>query len=128
MRSRSHLPLAAAGLIALLCAATGTASAAIDARSVAIVERYVEVTGGRAALDAERGTHSFGRIESLQLSGTIEQWTQVPDRLVVRIRLGSLRLLTGTDGQTGWETDLAARHVRTLEGRELERIRADAWF
>src|SRR5262245_62188137 len=104
MRSRSLLPLVAPGLIARLCAAPGPVAAAIDARSEPIVERYVEATGGRAALEAERGIHSLGRIESLQLSGTIEQWTQVPDRLVVGIRLGTLRLITGKEGRSGGET------------------------
>ena len=102
--------------------------AEIGARAQGVVDRYVEATGGRAALEAERRTHSVGRIESIQLTGTIEQWTQVPDKLVVRVRLGSLRLSTGTDGTTAWETDLAAKHVRQLEGHELEHARADAWF
>ena len=130
MRRPSHLPWIAAALSASLAIAgrPGPLAAAIDTRAQAVVDRYVEATGGRAALEAERTTHSFGRIETIQLRGTIEQWTQVPDKLVVRIGLGSLRFITGTDGRTAWETDLAAKHVRVLEGRELEHARADAWF
>src|SRR5262245_59168975 len=130
MRRPSLPPPIAPMLVACLAFAAlpRPVAAAIDARAQAVVDRYVESTGGRAALDAERSTHSFGRIETIQLKGTIEQWTQVPDKLVVRINRGSLRYTTGTDGRTAWETDLAAKHVRVLEGRELEHARADAWF
>lgn len=115
-------------IVLSLMLAPAPALAEISARAQAIVDHYVEATGGRAALDAERGTHGFGRLESIKLKGTIEQWTQVPDKLLVRIRLGSLRIAMGTDGRTAWETDLAARRVRVLEGRELERLRGEAWF
>jgi hypothetical protein len=130
MRRPSRLPWIAGALAACLAIVGRPCplEAAIDARGQAVVDRYVEATGGRAALEAERTTHSFGRIETIQLKGTIEQWTQVPDKLVVRISLGSLRFITGTDGRTAWETDPAAKQVRMLEGRELEHARAEAWF
>jgi hypothetical protein len=104
------------------------AHAAITEAARPIVERYVEATGGRAALEAERRTHARGRIASAKLNGTVEQWTEVPDKLALTIRLGTLRLRTGTDGVTAWETDLASKSVRILDGPERDRIQCDAWF
>ena len=124
MRRASFAPFAALWLLALVTPAR--ASLAPDAR--AVVDRYVEATGGRAALDAERATHARGRIETIKLKGSIEQWTQVPDRLVTRIQLGSLRMRSGTDGRTAWTTDLNSKRVRVLEGPELEKFQSDAWF
>ncbi|MGH7730770.1 MAG: aspartyl protease family protein [Candidatus Eiseniibacteriota bacterium] len=123
MRPVHWLPLAA-----LVLVAPSPVTAEIAPQARAIVERYVDATGGRAALEAERSTHAFGRIEAMQLKGTIEQWTQVPDRYLVDIRLGSLRLRTGTDGRVGWETDLDSKRVRILEGKDLDRLRNEAWF
>ena len=124
MRRVPCLALVTLGLIT----AVRSVPAEITPAAQEVVDRYVEATGGRAALEAERGTHAFGRIETIKLKGTIEQWTQTPDKFAVRIRLGSLRLRTGTDGWSGWETDLASKHVRVLEGKDLERLQSEAWF
>lgn len=119
---------AAAALLTAIVLPQASAHAAITDAARPVVEKYVEATGGRAALDAERRTHARGRIESSSLDGTVEQWTEVPDKLALTIRLGTLRIRTGTDGVNAWETDLASKRVRVLEGRELERLKCDAWF
>src|SRR5262245_35746160 len=112
----------------LLCAWPARSHATISPPAKAVVDRYVEATGGRAALEAERSAYVRGRMETMQLKGSFEQWTRVPDRIATRIQLGSLKLRTGYDGRTGWETDLASKRVRILEGRELDQLRSEAWF
>ncbi|MBI1795533.1 MAG: aspartyl protease family protein [Candidatus Eisenbacteria bacterium] len=120
-----------AGALVLLTAilrSSSPARAAISPQAQAVVDRYVEATGGRAALDGETRTYARGRMETMDLKGSYEQWTEAPNRLASRIHLGSLRIRTGYDGRTGWETDLASKRVRILEGKELEQIESEAWF
>ena len=104
------------------------ACAGITPQAQVIVDRYVEATGGQKALEAERGVHAKGRVEAGRLKGTFEQWTQVPDRLVMRLSLGPLKVRAGTDGPIGWETDLSSKRVRLLDAKELEKIQSDAYF
>ena len=67
-------------------------------------------------------------METMQLHGTCEQWIQAPDKIATRFHLGTLKLRTGYDGHVGWETDLASKRVRILEGKELEQLQSEAWF
>jgi hypothetical protein len=92
------------------------------------VDHYVAATGGAAALAAEQALHTRGHMEAAKLKGTVEQWTQVPDRIATRLDLGTLRLRMGYDGHVGWSTDMTSKRVRVLEGKELEEIASDAYF
>jgi len=125
-RTIPHRAIAAWVLAALVTPAAALASITNQARP--IVDHYVAATGGRSALDAERSLHTRGRIEANKLQGTVEQWSQAPDQLVMRVSLGTLRVRMGYDGRSGWRTDLSSKRVRRLEGRELEKIASDAYF
>jgi hypothetical protein len=117
---------AASVIAALLVSSPARASITPQARP--IVDHYVRATGGVAALEAERTVHVMGRIEAIKLNGTLEQWSEVPDKLASRVRLGSLRVRMGYDGKVGWRTDLSSKRVRLLEGKELEKLASDAYF
>jgi hypothetical protein len=119
----AFLPLAAASL---MCAPAARASITPDAQKV--VDRYVEVTGGREAFDAQRTLHVRGKIAEIGLSGTYEAWVQWPDRMVTRISLGSLKVRTGVNGSRAWHTDLNLRNLAMLDGKDLEQEQAEVWF
>ncbi|TMQ73650.1 MAG: PDZ domain-containing protein [Candidatus Eisenbacteria bacterium] len=117
-------------LVALVLVAVGIGDgrASLTPQAQAIVDHYVAATGGAAALAAEPALHTRGRIQAAKLSGTVEQWTQIPDRLATRLDLGTLRLRMGYDGHVAWRTDLSSRRVQILEGKDLEAMASDAYF
>jgi hypothetical protein len=104
------------------------ARASITPIAQRIVDRYVEATGGRTALEAETGFHLKGRLSTIGLQGTYEAWIQMPDRMVEMISLGSIQLRTGVNGDQAWRTDLGLQNLQTLTGRELEAEQAEVWF
>src|SRR5262249_19786211 len=57
-----------------------------------------------------------------------EVWVQAPDRALRVERLGTLRTRMGFDGRSGWRTDYTSKKVGPVEGKDLEALRADAWF
>jgi Aspartyl protease/PDZ domain len=127
MPARLPAPCALALAAALLTLA-GPARAAITPEAQAIVDHYVLATGGAAVLATEHALHSKGRLRDLGLSGTLEQWSEVPDHLLTRVQLGTVRLRSGYDGSSAWVTDLNSKRVRVLEGHELDRVRSEAYF
>ncbi len=119
----------AALLVAVAWAsAPAVANAFISPEAQRIVDRYVEATGGRAALDAERTLHVKGRLNTLSLRGRFERWVGVPSRLLEHVSLGTMRLQQGFDGTVGWRIELTSKQATILTGRELERIQGDAYF
>ena len=127
-RSRALLiPLALlAGAALALRSAPATAAILPDAEPV--VQHYVEATGGRELLAAERTVHSKGRIEAIGLTGRWETWTAAPDRWMRRFTLGSLRFREGFDGTVAWRTDLSDKGVHLLSSAETVRAREEGWF
>jgi len=111
-----------------LALAPSIARASITPEAQAIVDHYLEATGGAAASAGEHATHSVWRLHALELSGRGDTWTQAPDRFATTITLGPLKFREGFDGTVGWVTDLNARHVRLLDGKELEDARGEAYF
>ncbi len=93
-----------------------------------VVERYVAATGGRAALDADTLLHRSGRMLDAGVQGRFEDWRRGGDHALRIEHLGTLRTKLGFDGVAGWRTDYTSRKVGPLEGRDLEALRAQAWF
>jgi hypothetical protein len=94
----------------------------------AVVERYVQVTGGRAALEADTVLHWVGRSSDSGMHGTFESWTRGYDRVLHVERVGTLRTKEGLSGTTAWSTDFTAKKIDPVEGKDLEALRADTWF
>lgn len=116
------------GLIVFACLLPCSASALPTNAARAIVERYVVATGGRTALVADTVLHARGRVDDAGVQGTYESW-QVGSRHLLQVqKLGLLRTKTGFDGERAWRTDFTSRKVGPLEGKDLEALRADAWF
>ena len=114
--------------LALSLCAAAPARAASSPQALAVVERWIAATGGRPAFLADTALHVKGRLVSQGLAGTFEYWSWGPDRLVQRERNGTIQLGEGYDGVSGWRTDREAGPSAPLEGKDLEAIRADAWF
>jgi hypothetical protein len=94
----------------------------------AVIDHYLQATGGRTAFEAESTLHVKGRLVADGMKGTYEAWIRQPDGFATRVTLGSLRLRTGCWGQVAWETDLNSNRVRVLDGKDLEAELEEAWF
>ncbi len=104
------------------------ANAEIHPRAESVVQRYLDATGGREARAAERTLRFKGRIQAVGLTGSWEMVLAAPDHWVRRMRLGSLHLREGFDGQIAWRTDLADHAVIILSAAEARHARDEGWF
>lgn len=120
--------LAGAGCALALALRAAGARADITPQAQAVVDRYLEATGGRAAFAADTALHFQYRVRAEGMAGRLEQWVVAPDRILEIEQLGPLRRRAGYDGRQGWRTDLGSRQVGPLEGRDLEALRAEVWF
>lgn len=120
--------LAAAAALVALAAPVAPARGEITPAAKAVVERYIEVTGGRDAFLADTVLHAKYRVVAEGMSGSIERWVAAPDRILEVERLGPLRRRAGYDGVQGWATDLDSKKVSPLEGKDLEALRSSVWF
>ena len=110
-----------------LALAARPAGAVITPAARAVVERYIEVLGGRPAVDGERTLFATGALSAFGMSGRAQVWHARPDRSASLVELGPFKLAQGFDGSAGWRTDPSGRLV-LLDGKDLEAARADAWF
>jgi hypothetical protein len=95
----------------------------------AVLAKYVEALGGRAALErlTSRVLRGTVEIEGANVLGTIEIFAKVPDRVFGEITLpGVATIRQGYDGKVAWEE--GPRGFRRLEGDELAEVRRDAVF
>jgi PDZ domain/Aspartyl protease len=121
-------PLANTGaLAATTSTSSATAAASPAERAQRVLDRYVEVTGGRAAFEAERNVHTGAHLSAFGLTGTTESWTERPDHTGSETHLGPFTLLEGFDGTVGWRTDPSGK-LQTIDGHDLVRTRDGAWF
>lgn len=97
-------------------------------RAREILERYVEVTGGRAALEADSVLHRTGQSVSSGMEGTWQDWRIGTDRMLKFETTGMLRQKQGFDGVTGWTTDFTSKKVGPIEGKDLDALRSTTWF
>jgi hypothetical protein len=104
------------------------APAEVPPAARAIIDHYLQATGGRAAFEAESTLHLKGRLVAEGMKGTYEAWVRQPGCLATRLTLGSLARRTGACGGTAWETDLASRRGHVLDGKDLESSLEEAWF
>ncbi len=115
-----------ATLIATLITTPG-ARATITPEAAVVVERYVGAIGGRAAVEAERSLHSKSTLSAFGFTGTLESWSQRPDRIASQTALGPFTLKDGYDGTTAWRIDQNGK-LSIRDGKELEDEKGSAWF
>lgn len=114
------------GLFTLWATASGN-----ETDPYAILDRHVAAIGGWKALDAVRNSHSKGTvvIEGAGLEGTIENWSQVPDKSRQELDLKVIKQVSGDNGQFAWRVDqngklMPARDAATLKERQLGMLMA----
>ncbi|HSA54765.1 MAG TPA: hypothetical protein VLE53_03635 [Gemmatimonadaceae bacterium] len=92
-------------LLLLITAASVSAQSTELPPARAVVDRYVEAIGGRAALLARPGAYSFGRLEitGQNVTGTVEMTSAPPNRLLSRVMIAAIgEIRSGYDGAIGW--------------------------
>lgn len=104
------------------------AQAEVAPRAQALIDRYVEVTGGVEALGTDTLLHVKGRLTSDGLPGTFERWWAAPRRLLAVEQKGTIRQKFAVDGETAWRTDMTSKMVAPMQGKDLEYMRSEAWF
>lgn len=108
-------------LMSLNAVSTRAAEEAFEPKAAALLDRYVEVTGGAAAYDAIKTRVIKGEI-SLPVSGvtgtmfTVYEW---PNRFYSEINTSAGRQRRGSNGKTVWMIE-RAHGPRILDG--LERL------
>lgn len=104
------------------------ARAAITPEAAKVVARYVEASGGAAALAAEQTTYTHAKVSGFGFTGWIETWSARPDRHYSRTELGPFKLAEGSDGATFWRTDPTTGRIVKLADRDQLEARVSAWF
>jgi hypothetical protein len=117
--------------IALLwsVAATQPAPAPLPAAKQ-VLDRYLEVTGGRAAHEKARHRTLTGTFElsGKGMKGTLLVQQSAPDKMTTRIDIPGLgTIVKGTDGTHAWEVS-AITGPRLLQGAEKEEALLEAAF
>lgn len=115
-------------LLALAALTVRPARAEVDYRAKPLVDRYIAESGGVAALAADTVLHEKAHIRAGRMVGTMEGWWMGPTRLLQISRVGPVHARMGFDGTSAWMTDLDSKKVTAIEGKQLEAMRADAWF
>jgi hypothetical protein len=96
----------------------------------AIVDRYVEVTGGRDLHAKHTSRRALGKVSmpAQGVEGDVEILAARPDLLRLRMTLpGVGEILSGYDGKVGWSVNPLTGPM-LLEGKALEQTKADADF
>jgi hypothetical protein len=110
-----------------LALAAPAVRAAIAPEAAAVVQRYVESTGGFAAWEGERSSHSRLKITAFGFEGTQDSWYMRPNLEADVTALGPFTLKDGFDGSVAWRVDQNGKLI-TLDGKDLEEKKASIWF
>jgi len=113
MISRFRITLPA---LLLLAAA---AFAADDVKPEAIMDKYVEVTGGRAAYEKIKTEMATGTVEVMGMSGALTSYRAAPDKSysLVDFSAGPGKFEEGTNGGVAWAVD-GMQGARIKDGDE----------
>ena len=120
--------IAAVACLAAFASVAQAASTDPIRRAREIVARYVDATGGRAALEADTLLHRKGRLQQQGTNGRWQDWRQGSDRSLSTSQMGLIKSREGFDGERGWRTDLTSRNVGPVEGKDLDAVKAEVWF
>ena len=91
------------------------------------VEATAAAQPWRAAIEAERTVHTKSTITAFGFSGTLESWSQRPDKVASQTALGPFTLKDGFDGTTAWRIDQNGK-LAFRDGKELEDEKGGAWY
>jgi len=120
MKTRLFVTLALAAAPALAAQARPTGAQLYD--------KYIEATGGKAAMQKATSRHVWGRFEvpAQGMSGPIEILTSAPMKMLTKIEIpGMGSTTTGLDGETGWVLNPAIGPM-LVEGIALDQMKQQA--
>ena len=125
---RTGLPLL---LGMLVMTVPGVRTLATTPDPYVILDKHVAGIGGWAVLDAARTTHSRGTLEfeGAGLKGTVENWSQMPDKSRQDLDVKVMRETSGDNGQYAWRVDQnnklqIKRDAASLKERQLDQLMA----
>lgn len=133
MRKPTHLFSLVTGLAVVLgstLTAGGAESGARDPKIDAVLTRFVEAIGGRAAVEKQTTRVLKGSLEGLGMppGATWQMTAKAPNKQVSEVDIAGLgKMLDGFDGQVGWSKNPFAG-LRVKEGPELAKLKRDADF
>jgi hypothetical protein len=114
-----------------LMAVFGAAAMAATPDPYTILDRSIAATGGWAKLDSVKTIHMKGTlvIEGAGLSGTIESWSELPDKSRQEFDIKVLKQVSGDNGKVAWRVDQngklqIARDTASLKERKLAALMA----
>jgi len=117
--------------VALLVSAAGALAAADDLpKADTLLDKYVEVTGGKAAYAKVHNEVSSGTMEfaAMGLKGQLVSYTAEPNKRVAEFTLpGVGKLLDGANGEVAWATS-AIQGPRIKEGDEKAQALLEGTF
>ena len=90
-----------------------------------VVDRYVEVIGGREAIEKCPTRISTGlfKLPGQGVEGTMKTTSEFPDRFTMSVDLGAMGVMrSGYDGETGWMI-MPMQGPILLEGKMLEQLK-----
>jgi hypothetical protein len=96
----------------------------------AVLEKYVDSLGGRAALEHHtsrlmKGTYA---IPTKNYSTSVEAYAKAPDRFAFHMTGKGSTASRGFNGTVGWSRDFAEQGLRLLDGPPLDADRFEADF
>jgi len=103
---------------------TGKSAAGPDAAAVQVFRRFVEVSGGEAAIRKRASRLTVASFESptLGIKGTLEMLQAVPRRMLQKMIVGNGAALTmGTDGKVAW-MNLPGAGVQQMDGLQRDQF------
>lgn len=109
---------------------TPNSASGYDPKAKAIIEKYIEVTGGKAAYDnlTSRKMTLALEVRGQNLKGTIEMTAKSPDLLHVKQEITGIGgSEQGFDGTTAWEKNPMTGD-RLVTGDELVQFKERAYF
>jgi zinc protease len=116
--------------LSMLLAAAATAQPVPPLTAAKVIEKSIEASGGRAAMEKLSSTHAKGTMEfqPAEMHGAVEIYAKAPNRqLVVSLIEGLGEIRQGFDGQVAWSQD-AGGDITELSGAALEDLKRSSTF
>ena len=88
----------------------------------AVIDRFSEVTGGKALVENTTSMHLKGTLslEAMGMKGEFERLSAKPDKMLIKSSLGGMgSTLIGYDGKVAWMDNAMLGGPQILEGSEL---------
>ncbi len=121
-------PEIATGILVALSLLTSPAAELPPAQE--IIQRYIDATGGRAALEKLKTRVMSGKIEVLTMNvgGKFEVRAKVPNKQTSKMEFEAFGVMReGFDGSVAW-TQAPGQSARVKSGGELARAQRTTWF